>query len=173
MKAGDLVGHEFMGIIEVRDMECSSVLLRVDSSRAWSKAWRLDQKASRAVVMPQDVGPDVKNFKRGDRVVSSFDMGCGHCFYCDRGLFTGCANTNPSELQAKMYGQSTAGFHGELCCCLACMHCLPAAVATTGQCLTQSSRDVAWHAGYSHLTGGAPGGQAEYSRVRYGGVCAS
>ena len=64
--------------------------------------------------VPQDVGPEVKNFKRGDRVVSSFDMGCGHCFYCNRGLFTGCATTNPSELQAKMYGQATAGFHGAL-----------------------------------------------------------
>ena len=76
MKAGDLVGHEFMGIVE-------------------------------------EVGSAVKNIKKGDRVVSSFDIGCGQCFYCQRGLFTSCATTNPSEMQAAMYGQATGGFHGE------------------------------------------------------------
>ncbi len=30
----------------------------------------------------ESVGSDVKNIKPGDRVVSSFEMGCGQCFYC-------------------------------------------------------------------------------------------
>lgn len=27
----------------------------------------------------EDVGPEVKNFKKGDRVVACFDLGCGEC----------------------------------------------------------------------------------------------
>ncbi len=61
-----------------------------------------------------EVGPKVKNFKKGDRVISSFEMGCGHCFYCQHQLFSGCATTNPSEIQANLYGQQTAGMHGML-----------------------------------------------------------
>ena len=59
-----------------------------------------------------EVGPKVKHIKKGDRVISSFEMGCGHCFYCQHQLFSGCATTNPSEIQANLYGQQTAGMHG-------------------------------------------------------------
>lgn len=27
----------------------------------------------------EEVGSEVKNFKKGDRVVACFDLGCGHC----------------------------------------------------------------------------------------------
>lgn len=61
----------------------------------------------------EEVGVDVKNIKKGDRVVASFEMGCGKCFYCQRGIFSGCDCTNFSEAQAKMYGHHSAGFHGD------------------------------------------------------------
>ena len=38
----------------------------------------------------EDVGPEVHRFKRGDRVVSSFYIACGHCEYCRRGLTNLC-----------------------------------------------------------------------------------
>ena len=60
----------------------------------------------------EEVGPKVKGLKKGDRVVSSFEMGCGQCFYCNHQLYSGCAGTNPSEIQATLYGQQTAGMHG-------------------------------------------------------------
>ena len=40
----------------------------------------------------EDVGSEVKRFKPGDRVVSSFFTSCGVCTYCRKGWFNQCAN---------------------------------------------------------------------------------
>ncbi len=37
-----------------------------------------------------DVGPGVRKFKAGDRVVSFHHVPCGTCFYCERKLFSQC-----------------------------------------------------------------------------------
>lgn len=34
----------------------------------------------------QEVGSAVKNIKPGDRVVIPFNISCGHCYMCSRGL---------------------------------------------------------------------------------------
>ncbi|EIE21552.1 GroES-like protein [Coccomyxa subellipsoidea C-169] len=83
----------------------------------------------------ESVGSDVKNIKPGDRVVSSFEMGCGQCFYCKRQIYSGCDCTNFSEVETKLYGHHTAGFHG-----------------------------------YGTLTGGHPGGQAQFAHVLFADV---
>jgi threonine dehydrogenase-like Zn-dependent dehydrogenase len=98
MHKGDILGHEFMGVID-------------------------------------DIGDQVKNFKKGQRVVVAFAIACGECDFCKRSEFTACETTNPSKLMEKMYGHRTAAFYG-----------------------------------YSHLTGGVPGGQAEYVRVAFADV---
>jgi threonine dehydrogenase-like Zn-dependent dehydrogenase len=99
MKAGDILGHEFMGIVE-------------------------------------EVGPEVKNLKVGDRVVNPFTICCGSCFYCKRELWSCCENTNPNAwLAEKMMGYSPAGLFG-----------------------------------YSALTGGYAGGQAQYARIPFADV---
>jgi len=95
LEVGDILGHEFMGIVE-------------------------------------DVGPEVKNLKAGDRVVSSFAIADGTCKFCQKGQPSLCETTNPSGQMEKLYGQRTAGLFG-----------------------------------YSHLTGGYHGGQAEYVRVPF------
>lgn len=38
----------------------------------------------------EDVGPEVRRFKPGDRVVSSFFTACGHCTLCRKGWFNQC-----------------------------------------------------------------------------------
>lgn len=38
-----------------------------------------------------EVGPDVRSFKQGDRVVSPFTVSCGECFYCSSGFSSRCA----------------------------------------------------------------------------------
>jgi threonine dehydrogenase-like Zn-dependent dehydrogenase len=81
----------------------------------------------------EEVGPDVDQNKLrvGQRVVVPFPIGCGNCFFCKRGLWSCCDNTNPKpHLGETMFGQATAGIFG-----------------------------------YSYLTGGYAGGQAEYLRV--------
>ncbi len=52
MHKGDILGHEFMGIV-------------------------------------QEVGPEVKNIKTGQRVVVAFGIACGTCDYCKRQEYTG------------------------------------------------------------------------------------
>jgi threonine dehydrogenase-like Zn-dependent dehydrogenase len=83
-----------------------------------------------------EVGPEVHDRKVGDRVVVSFPISCGKCFFCEQELYSLCENTNPNAWMAeKMFGHSTCGIFG-----------------------------------YSHLTGGFAGGQAEYARVPFADV---
>jgi threonine dehydrogenase-like Zn-dependent dehydrogenase len=83
-----------------------------------------------------EVGSDVKERKVGDRVVVSFPISCGDCFFCEREMFSLCENTNPNAWMAeKIFGHSPCGIYG-----------------------------------YSHLTGGYAGGQAEYARVPFADV---
>jgi threonine dehydrogenase-like Zn-dependent dehydrogenase len=60
-----------------------------------------------------ETGRDVENLKRGDRVIVPFAISCGACFYCKRGEFSLCDNSNPNAGAAEaMYGYSPAGLFG-------------------------------------------------------------
>ena len=60
-----------------------------------------------------DVGTQVRNLANGDWVVVPFDIACGKCFFCERGLYASCDNTNPNAWMAEMaYGASGAGLFG-------------------------------------------------------------
>ncbi|KIY63481.1 alcohol dehydrogenase [Cylindrobasidium torrendii FP15055 ss-10] len=100
LKPGDILGHEFCGVVESAGPEAEANGLKV-----------------------------------GQRVVASFQIACGSCKYCKEGLSSMCANTNPAGVPEAMWGNSTSGFFG-----------------------------------YSHMTGGYAGGQAEYVRVPFGDV---
>ena len=76
MKAGDILGHEFMGEVV-------------------------------------ELGSEVKNLQVGDRIVVPFTICCGGCFFCKRGLWSCCDNTNPNAGVAEQaYGFTTAGLFG-------------------------------------------------------------
>ena len=45
----------------------------------------------------EEVGADVKNLKRGDRVVVPFPVACGGCFFCNHHLPGHCENSNPQH----------------------------------------------------------------------------
>ena len=40
----------------------------------------------------EEVGPEVRRFRAGDRVVASFFTACGHCYLCRRGWFAQCVD---------------------------------------------------------------------------------
>ncbi|MBB4077626.1 threonine dehydrogenase-like Zn-dependent dehydrogenase [Lewinella aquimaris] len=76
MKAGDIIGHEPMGVVE-------------------------------------EVGSAVKNIKKGDRVVVSFTISCGSCWFCEQTMYSLCDNSNPKPENAeKAMGHSPAGVYG-------------------------------------------------------------
>ena len=76
MEAGDILGHEFMGIVE-------------------------------------EVGEEVTNLRRGDRVVVPFTIACGSCQFCKTKLWSACDNTNPNaHLMEAAYGYSGSGLFG-------------------------------------------------------------
>jgi len=76
MEEGDILGHEFMGIVE-------------------------------------DVGPEVKNLQRGDRVVVPFTIACGNCEFCRKKVWSACDNTNPNaHIMEAAYGYSGSGLFG-------------------------------------------------------------
>jgi len=42
----------------------------------------------------EEVGKEITNFKKGDRVVVPFPIACGSCFFCNHALPTHCENSN-------------------------------------------------------------------------------
>ncbi|HSU78484.1 MAG TPA: zinc-dependent alcohol dehydrogenase [Burkholderiales bacterium] len=60
-----------------------------------------------------ELGAGVKNLRVGDRVVVPFPIACGNCFFCSKGLFSLCENSNPNAAMAeKLWGYSPCGIYG-------------------------------------------------------------
>ena len=60
-----------------------------------------------------EVGRNVRNLQKGDRVVVPFAIACGSCFSCERGMFSVCENSNPNAWMAeKLWGHSPSGAFG-------------------------------------------------------------
>jgi threonine dehydrogenase-like Zn-dependent dehydrogenase len=64
----------------------------------------------------EELGPDVRNFRPGDRVVIASTIACGYCSYCRAGYFAQCDNANPNGSHAgtAFFGgpSMTGPFHG-------------------------------------------------------------
>jgi hypothetical protein len=65
----------------------------------------------------EEVGSEVSDLSRGDRVVIPFQISCGHCYMCDQGLQTQCETTQVREQgmgaalfgYTKLYGEVPGG----------------------------------------------------------------
>src|SRR3954471_20097411 len=53
-----------------------------------------------AVGVVEELGPDVRNLKKGDRVVVPSTISCGYCSYCRAGYNSQCDNANPNGKNA-------------------------------------------------------------------------
>jgi threonine dehydrogenase-like Zn-dependent dehydrogenase len=61
----------------------------------------------------EEIGSSVTKLKKGDRVVVPFTIACGHCWFCEKTLFSLCDNTNPNHKQAETaMGHSPSGLFG-------------------------------------------------------------
>jgi threonine dehydrogenase-like Zn-dependent dehydrogenase len=63
----------------------------------------------------EELGPGVEGVQVGDRVMLPFQIFCGGCFYCQRGLTSCCESTNPAtDAATGIYGYShtTGGYDG-------------------------------------------------------------
>src|SRR3954449_13479609 len=55
----------------------------------------------------EEVGSSVQNLQVGDRVMVPFNVFCGSCFFCARGLYSNCHNVNPNATAVGgIYGYS-------------------------------------------------------------------
>ena len=60
-----------------------------------------------------EVGREVKKLRPGDRIVVPFPISCGQCFFCQKGMFSLCENSNPNAAEAELlWGPSPAGLYG-------------------------------------------------------------
>jgi threonine dehydrogenase-like Zn-dependent dehydrogenase len=54
-----------------------------------------------------EVGPGVETLQPGDRVMVPFNVFCGSCYFCARGLYSNCHNVNPNATAVGgIYGYS-------------------------------------------------------------------
>src|SRR3954470_13274544 len=65
----------------------------------------------------EEVGSEVTNLQKGDRVVMPFQISCGHCYMCDQQLYTQCETTQVRDEgmgaalfgYTKLYGEVPGG----------------------------------------------------------------
>ena len=65
----------------------------------------------------QEIGSGISNLSVGDRVVIPFQISCGHCFMCERALYTQCETTQVRDQgkgaalfgYSELYGQVPGG----------------------------------------------------------------
>nr|WP_197981292.1 zinc-dependent alcohol dehydrogenase [Frigoribacterium sp. CFBP 8754] len=63
----------------------------------------------------EEVGSSVETLKRGDRVMVPFNIYCGSCWFCARGLWSNCHNVNANATAVGGifgYSHTTGGYDG-------------------------------------------------------------
>ena len=120
MKAVTWQGKRKISVIEVPDPQIkdpTDAIIKVTSSAICGSDLHLyevmtpfmekgDILGHEPMGIVQEVGPNVKNLKPGDRVVVPFNIACGACAMCEKGLTTQCETTQVHEYDrgAAMFG---------------------------------------------------------------------
>jgi threonine dehydrogenase-like Zn-dependent dehydrogenase len=131
MKAVTWQGRREVSVEEVADpiiKEPNDAIIKVTSTNICGSDLHLyemlgafmspgDVLGHEAIGIVLEVGPDVHQIRPGDRVVVPFQIACGHCWMCERWLYTQCETTqvrgegSGAALfgYSKLYGQVPGG----------------------------------------------------------------
>ena len=107
MKALTWQGNEDVRVVDAPDpviQQPNDAIIRVTSTAICGSDLHLygvlgpylkpgDILGHEAMGIVEEVGPAVPNLSVGDRVVVPFNISCGHCWMCSRGLFAQCETT--------------------------------------------------------------------------------
>jgi len=126
MKALAWMGKNSVAVVETnkpRIIEPTDVILKVTGSTVCGSDLHLlhgtivelqkgDILGHEFCGIVESVGDGVTGVSVGERVVASFQIACGECYYCKKKLSSQCEKTNANTLANAMYGGRTAGMFG-------------------------------------------------------------
>jgi threonine dehydrogenase-like Zn-dependent dehydrogenase len=121
MKALTWQGNQDVRVEEVPDpqiQEPNDVIIKVTSTAICGSDLHLygvlgpylkpgDILGHETMGIVQEVGSEITNLAVGDRVVIPFNISCGHCWMCERGLFAQCETT---QVKSEGKGASLFGY---------------------------------------------------------------
>jgi threonine dehydrogenase-like Zn-dependent dehydrogenase len=107
MRALTWQGNEHVEVTDVPDpviQEPNDIIIRVTSTAICGSDLHLygvlgpflkpgDVLGHEPMGIVEETGPDITHLRAGDRVVVPFNISCGHCWMCRRGLFAQCETT--------------------------------------------------------------------------------
>jgi threonine dehydrogenase-like Zn-dependent dehydrogenase len=107
MRALTWQGNEHVEVTDVPDpviQEPNDIIIRVTSTAICGSDLHLygvlgpylkpgDVLGHEPMGIVEEAGPDIAHLRAGDRVVIPFNVSCGHCWMCQRGLFAQCETT--------------------------------------------------------------------------------
>jgi threonine dehydrogenase-like Zn-dependent dehydrogenase len=107
MRALTWQGNEHVEVTDVPDpviQEPNDIIIRVTSTAICGSDLHLygvlgpflkpgDVLGHEPMGIVEETGPDITNLRAGDRVVIPFNISCGYCWMCQRGLFAQCETT--------------------------------------------------------------------------------
>jgi threonine dehydrogenase-like Zn-dependent dehydrogenase len=119
MRALTWQGNEHVEVTDVPDpviQEPNDIIIRVTSTAICGSDLHLygvlgpflkpgDVLGHETMGIVEETGPDITHLQAGDRVVIPFNISCGHCWMCRRGLFAQCETT-----QVRSQGKGAALF---------------------------------------------------------------
>ncbi|WP_017729422.1 zinc-dependent alcohol dehydrogenase [Halalkalibacterium ligniniphilum] len=117
MKAVTYQGNQNMQVKEVDDptiQQSSDMIIRITASGICGSDLHLYHGGippeedyvvgHEPMGIVEEVGSEVNNLKKGDRVVIPFNIGCGECFYCQQQMESQCDESNPHGEPGGLFG---------------------------------------------------------------------
>jgi threonine dehydrogenase-like Zn-dependent dehydrogenase len=119
MRALTWQGNEHVEVTDVPDpaiLEPNDIIIRVTSTAICGSDLHLygvlgpflkpgDVLGHEPMGIVEETGPDITHLRAGERVVVPFNISCGHCWMCKRGMFAQCETT-----QVRSQGKGAALF---------------------------------------------------------------